>query len=306
MARKRRPIGWAIEYVAFRVFCIIASAIGRHASFFVGYVLGSLFYFLGIKRKRRTIENIKLVYGERKSEREQRKLARTCYAFWGGSLAEFFSIAHKKPKRLPDMVRIDGEERLISALKNGKGVIAISGHISNFPLLGVYLARAGYPTTVLLLPARNPYAEVLLAEMRKRLELPTIYATSPTAMFSVMRSLRSNQIVWVLVDQKFHRGVVVDFLGHPAQVAGGTALFAIRSDAVVIPTILHRLKNSKYVIDVGEPIEVVKKDRMEEAIQVNMERFSRIIGEYVLLYPEQWTWFHNRWQIRWRKLRKRA
>ncbi|MCX7703114.1 MAG: hypothetical protein N2234_03300 [Planctomycetota bacterium] len=59
------------------------------------------------------------------------------------------------------------------------------------------------------------------------------------------------------------------------------------------------------LIGVGREVEVEKK-RIEEVIQVNMEHFSRIIGEYVLRYPEQWAWFHSRWRIKWRKLRRQA
>jgi len=304
MRRGEHPFLWWIEFAGIRFIYAVSLILGRHGAFFLGWCLGTLFYLFGFHRKRRTLQNISMVYGDSITRQQKRRIARNCYAYMGGFWLELFSIARRKPKRLPDIVEIRGEENLRRALERGKGVILFSGHIGNFPLLGIFLVKAGYPLTTFLAPAKNPRGEELLTRIRKRLELPFIYAVSGReAVVSSLRILRSNGILWTLIDQKFHRGIVVDFLGHPAQTSPIVALLAARSDASLLPATIHRLPNSKHIIEIGEEVRTVKTDDKEEMIRVNMEHLNRIIGERLLLYPEQWIWFHNRWQIRWHKVR---
>lgn len=304
MRGKRHPFLWWLEFAGVRFIYALSSILGRRGAFLLGWCLGTLFYYFGFHRKRRTLQNISMVYRESITRREMRRIARNCYAYLGGFWLELFGVSRKRPEKLPDMVEIRGKENLTRALERGKGVILFSGHIGNFPFLGIALTRAGYPLTAFLAPAKNPYGEELLVKIRQRLRLSFIYAVSGReAVVSSLRVLRSNGILWVLIDQKFHRGIIVDFLGHPAQTSPIVALLAARSDAALLPATIHRLPNSKHIIEIGEEVKAVKTDDKEEMIRVNMEILNRIIGEELLRYPEQWTWFHNRWQIRWRKVR---
>lgn len=303
MARKRKPFVWRLEYFGVKCICALSPVLGRHCAFSLGWCLGTLFYYFGFYRRRRTHQNISMVYGERIGKAEKRRIARRCYAYAGAFLLELFSVSRKKPKKFPDMVMIKGRENLDKALERKKGVILFSAHIGNFPFLGIRLARM-YPITTLLAPAKNPHAEELLIKIRRRLGLPFIHAIAGReVVVSCLRAIRSNRVLWTLIDQKYHKGIVVDFLGHPAQVSPIAVLLSMRSGSPLLPAVIHRLPNSKHLIEIGEEVKTLKIDDKEETIRVNMEVLNRIIGEYLLRYSEQWTWFHNRWQIRWHKVR---
>lgn len=182
-------------------------------------------------------------------------------------------------------------------------MLLVSGHIGNFPLLGIYLQRFGFPVHTMIVPPFNPYINLELEKMRRRVGLPEIYVVPrETAAIRCLKLLRENQVIWALIDQKFHKGIVIKFLGHPAQVAAGTALFAIRENSVALGAAIHRTNKGKYVITITPPIPVARNK--DKPIIATMQNFSDIVGKFVLKYPEQWTWFHRRWQVRWHKVKK--
>lgn len=55
----------------------------------------------------------------------------------------------KKKEKLASWAKADGLEILDEALKQKKGVIALSGHIGNIPVMLAWLAEKGYPVAVL-------------------------------------------------------------------------------------------------------------------------------------------------------------
>jgi len=292
-----------LEWFAFKALTLVCGLLGRHGAFLLGWTLGTLFWWVGFKRRRRTLRNIKLVYGESLRPAARRWLGRRCYAFAGGFLTELLWFGMRKQKGLPRCCHIIGAEHLREALRGGRGAVLVSAHVGNFPLLGAYLRRFGFPVHAVLVAPSNPLVARELEQMRRRLKLPEIYVVPrKTAAVRCLNALRNNQAIWTLIDQKFHQGILIRFLGHPAQVAGGTALFALRACSPAIAVNIHRTPRAKYVITISEPIKVASD--AENPITATMQNFSDKVGEFVLKYPQQWTWFHRRWQVRWHKLKK--
>ena len=306
MARKRDgPIAQLMGWLVIKFFASLCPMLGRHGAFVLGRAVGLLIYAVLRKRERETLAHLEMVYGDGMTPGERRRMARECYANTGGHFAEVLHICRRKPSRLPRCTEVVGEEHLRRALAGGRGAIIVSGHVGNFPLMGIELARRGWPVDVLLMPAFNPATEKVLTAIRRRVGLSHIYvAPRRRAAAECLRSLRTGRVLWMMIDQKFHGGILVDFLGRPSQVAPGASVLAVRAGATVLPACIHRLPNSKHRIEIGPPLEYERR-RDGPATQRNMQRFSDIVGKFVLKYPEQWTWFHRRWKVRWRKIRNR-
>ena len=306
MPRRKAPKTLQLlEWLGFRLMMFICICVGRHGAFQLGWLLGALFWWFGFKRRRRTLANLDLVYGERLRRRQKRHIGRLCYAFSGGFFCEMLWFGRRKQAGLPRCCRIEGAEHLREALAAGRGAVLISGHVGNFPLLGIYLRRFGFPVHAVLAPAFNPFVNRELELMRRRLKLPEIYIVPrETAAIRCLKALRTNQAIWTLIDQKYHQGILINFLGHPAQVAAGTALFALRARAPALAVNIHRTPRGGHLISVTEPIPLARKAK--DPTVATMQNFSDTVARFVLKYPHQWTWFHRRWLVRWHKLRTRG
>ncbi|HJZ67180.1 MAG TPA: lysophospholipid acyltransferase family protein, partial [Blastocatellia bacterium] len=89
------------------------------------------------------------------------------------------------------------------------------------------------------------------------------------------------------------------FFGIPACSTTGLAVFALRTEAPVVPGFLiwdadlgkHRLK--------FEPeIKLIRTGDFKEEVQLNTANFTKIVEQYARRYPDQWLWIHRRWRTR--------
>jgi KDO2-lipid IV(A) lauroyltransferase len=111
----------------------------------------------------------------------------------------------------------------------------------------------------------------------------------------MMRALRDNEAVGVLVDQNsgLDGGVFVDFFGVPACVNTGFVKLAARSGAAVIPGFaLWNEREQRYVLKFY-PIVEMTGDEEEDTRAV-----QRSLEAAIAAHPDQWLWVHRRWKTR--------
>ncbi len=115
--------------------------------------------------------------------------------------------------------------------------------------------------------------------------------------YSIVRALHKNQAIGILIDQntKAVPGVYVNFFGRKAWTPSGLATLAIKTGASVVPGFIIRQKNDKHVIEILEPVKIITTGDLSKDIERNTQIFNNIIESYIRKYPEQWVWFHERW-----------
>jgi KDO2-lipid IV(A) lauroyltransferase len=112
---------------------------------------------------------------------------------------------------------------------------------------------------------------------------------------SILRALKANQAVGVLVDQNaaLDEGVFVDFFG--IQACAGTAFvrLAQRTGAAVIPGFaLWSEAENRYILRFYPILEF--SGDIQSDTQMLHSRLEQVIREY----PDQWLWLHRRWKTR--------
>jgi len=105
--------------------------------------------------------------------------------------------------------------------------------------------------------------------------------------------------VGILLDQNvdWYDGVFVDYFGRPACTNKGLALLALKTGAPVIPVFLIR-DGKRFIFHCEPEVPLVRTGDKIKDIEVNTERFTKIIESFVSRYPEQWFWLHQRWKTR--------
>jgi KDO2-lipid IV(A) lauroyltransferase len=73
----------------------------------------------------------------------------------------------------------------------------------------------------------------------------------------------------------------------------------MRTEAAVLPGFLTwREEEQKYVLEFGEPIDLVRTGDDEQDIVTNTQICTNAIEAWVRRFPEQWLWVHRRWKTR--------
>lgn len=117
-------------------------------------------------------------------------------------------------------------------------------------------------------------------------------------MLSMLRTLRKNGMIGILIDQNmdWYEGVFVDYFGRPACTTNGLALLALHSGAPVLPAYLIRLTDGRYRLVIEPEIEIIDTGERDADVIANTQRFTKVIEDTVRKYPEQWLWVHQRWK----------
>jgi len=258
--------------------------------------LGKLTYFIIADARKRTQNNLNIVFGKEKDQRELEKLARLVFENVGKNVADAVRLKNMKWKKIEEITKIEGLEYFDNAYKMGKGVIPLTGHIGNFELLAAYFSLKGYKLSVIGRELYDPRLDALLVKSRESVGLENI--PSSASVKQVIKALRSGRALGVLADQDSSkvRGVFVDFFGRPARTPVGPVLLAYKTQSPIVPMAIVREKDDKYKIIVKEPIELATSGDKEKDIIETTQKCTKVLESIIRDYPSQWLWMHDRWK----------
>lgn len=256
-------------------------------------------YRFAKKQRKIALESLSIAFGNGKSKGEIEKISRDCFTFMAKSALELMFLMDR-PLLLNDSVEIVGKENLDSALSKGKGVILVSAHFGNFPLLMARLSLYSYKIGGIMRPMRDIRVERIFLAKRKRLNIRTIYSQPRiTCVNTTLQALRNNEVVFIPIDQNFGTGgIFVDFFGRKAATATGPVVLAQRSKAALLPCFIIRQPDDTHRIIFEPAINLEEGKNPRETVLINIQRLTNIIESYIRRYPAEWGWIHRRWKTR--------
>jgi KDO2-lipid IV(A) lauroyltransferase len=263
----------------------------------------ALVYFVLRRMRNAAMSTLGIAFGKEKSQEELEKICKDCFYNAGRGAIEIGSFT-ARPALIKETFSFEGNSRenLDAAFKEGRGVIGISAHFGNFPMMLLYLAQMGYPTNAIIRPNRDQIIEKDFQASRSRLGLKTVHSyPREDCVAQSLKALRDKELLVVLLDQNTgsKSGVYVDFFGQKAGTATGPIIFAMRTGAPLLPIFTLRQGNTdthKVVIEKHFYLEQKATD--EETIQYNVQKLTNIIEGYIRKYPTEWGWMHRRWKSR--------
>jgi len=295
---ERTLVRWAFYFFTwlFRVtpYSVIKSMTGA---------LLPLAYLILQRMRRAAMSTLEIGFGKEKSADELKAICKACLYNAGRGAIEIGAFT-ERPALIKERFSFEGDSRanLDAALKQGQGVIGISAHFGNFPLMLLYLAQTGYSVNAIIRPSRDEIIEKDFQASRSRLGLKTVHSYPREACVAQsLKALRDKELLVVLLDQNTgsKSGVYVDFFGQKAGTATGPIIFAMRTGAPLLP--IFTLRNGDtdtHRVVIEKHFYLEQKATDEETIQYNVQKLTNIIEGYIRKYPTEWGWMHRRWKSR--------
>lgn len=282
------------------IFCsLIVKFISWRYLYSFANFLSFIVFRMAKKQRKIALESLSVAFGEDKSEYEIEKIARDCFTFIAKAGIELLFLLDRLGL-LKQRVQIIGKEHLDVALSKGKGVILVSGHFGNFPLMLARLGLDNYHIVGIMRPMRDTRVEKFFSAKRSRLNIKTIYTVPrKSCVEGSLRALRRNELLFIPIDQNFGSGgVFVDFFGRKAATATGPVVLAQRTKAVILPCFIIRQEDDTHRIIFEPPLDLEQGKDSEETVIINIQRLTNIIESYIRRYPAEWGWIHRRWKSR--------
>ncbi|VAX38074.1 hypothetical protein MNBD_UNCLBAC01-1341 [hydrothermal vent metagenome] len=245
-------------------------------------------------------ESLTIAFGKEKSVEEIQRITKACFMNLGRGMTElFYFMAH--PNKFVNKISYEGLEYLDEAIKQGKGVVALTAHFGNFPLMMLGVAQKGYKVSTIIRPIRDAVLNQYLFEKRKNLGLSTVYSIPRReCVRNALKSLQNNEVLFILGDQNFGngRGVFVDFFGQKAATGAGPIVFAQRTKALIIPMFIVRQPDDTHKVIIEKPMNIEEGVDDRDTMVKNMSRITQVMEKYIRRYPHEWAWMNRRWKSR--------
>lgn len=236
--------------------------------------------------RRRAADNLALIWPDR-PEAERRRLIRDAGAEFTRLMVEYAHL----DRFVSDLsLEITGEEHLKAADAAGKGAVLVTAHYGNWEAARLAALRLGCETGIIYRAFNNIYLDRFTLWLLPHLGRPVLQK-GRQGVRGLSRHVRGGGFALVLVDQRITGAPLIDFLGQPAETATSVAELALRTGAALIPVRATR-NSAERRFDVSFEAPVTGKNATEMMREVN-----RRIGSWVEEHPEQWFWFHHRWNI---------
>jgi Kdo2-lipid IVA lauroyltransferase/acyltransferase len=283
-----------LEYAAVAGVIQAVRVLPMRAVIAAGTLLGMAFYAFDHPHRRLAIRNLRAAFPLR-SPAECRSIARGMFSHFGRLLTVLLKFTTMRPAEMLARVEFEGEERVIAAHAEGRGVLLYTGHFGFWEINALVHALEIKPMSVLARPLDNPLLHDLLESARRRTGNAVIYRRG--AIRRVLRALAGNEAVAILIDQHIQSSdaVYVDFFNRPAATTSALAALALRTGAPVVPVFALPQPGGRFRMVYEHAVDPPPEDT-PDAIRAFTQRCTDVLEMYVRRYPELWLWMHRRWR----------
>ncbi len=263
------------------------------------YILSDVLYFFVyyIFRYRKEVVNNNLInaFPEKGSE-EIKLITRKYFHHLCDLIMEVFKLIHLRDKDLRKRIKFENIEILDEYFKNGKSIIAVSGHYCNWEWGAAALPLASkHECWAAFKPLSNQHFNVLLNKMRTQYGL-NLYTMKETVR-SILKNQQNDKITMNLLvsDQIPARGEIhywTSFLNQDTAYFLGSERIAKKTGFAVVYVAMLKVKRGKYTIKF---IPIFDKPEDTDIYEITNKHVS-MLEDYIKEIPQYWLWSHKRWK----------
>jgi KDO2-lipid IV(A) lauroyltransferase len=294
-----KPIKRYFGWLGLVFFLAVIKILPRRFIYAFARGAAGLGYYIAGKKRKIALDNLNIAFGKEKTPAEIERIAKGCFHFLAKNGLEFLYLI-QKPHLVKQAVDLKGGENLDACLKRGKGVIILTAHFGNFPLMMLRLKQEGYNIYGIMRRMRDERVERLFSNKRRQLGVSTIHSQPrKTCVEESLKALRNNGLLCIQLDQNFGTaGVFVDFFGRKAATATGPVVLALRTQAAILPSFILHNPDNTYSIILGPEYKLIRTDSYNDTLLINIQKLTTIIESYIRRFPAEWGWIHRRWKSR--------
>ena len=185
---------------------------------------------------------------------------------------------------------------IFNEIKSHQGPkIFISAHIGNWELTRNFILRNGFTLHSVYRHANNEKIDNYIQKYREN-DNAFFYKKGSESAKSMIKALKQNEDLALLIDQRDSSGVEIDFLGRKALATDGFANLAIKYKTMICPVYSIRNKNGTFQMIVEKPMhyDQYKNYDAKELVEIIHKKYFE---KWIMRSPSQWLWVHQRWKL---------
>jgi KDO2-lipid IV(A) lauroyltransferase len=283
-----KKINYFLQAVIIYFFFLIGRILGIFLS---RKIFSFLFSKIGplIKSKEVVNYNLKL-FNKDLSISERENIKKNMWRNYGMTFIEYVFL--DKFKKRNSHITIKGEENLSPIIKGNRQAIFISGHFANFELMSMEISKKNINLATIYRPLNNFFLNPFMEFLRKKYVCKNQIKKGINGVRQTIDFINNQHSVALMIDQRVSEGELINFFEKPALTTTLPAHLSKKYNLPIIPVIIQRINDDKFVIEFKEKIEA--KDYRNKLDLT--KKLNNILEDLIIHNPNQWIWTHNRWK----------
>ena len=277
-----------ITYLFLRLFNLFLHLFPRRINIIFGKIFGIfLCYFFPLRTAVAKI-NLKIAFPE-KNKNDINKLILNTYKHYGILTFEFLRLHSSKINN--NIFIIDDETKKILLSKSG--IILMTAHIGNWEMI-LSIISQHKKATAIVREQRNYGGDKFFSECRMLKNVSLI--PNKGSKRKMLEALNNGEILLLASDQNAKKhGTYIDFFGKKASIPKGAGHFYHSTNSMLVVGFCILREDFKYEFKLRE-IKINNNIEQKEDLIVEVNSvYSRTLENEIKKYPEQYFWFHKKW-----------
>ena len=219
-------------------------------------------------------------------------LTRLMWNNYGRTFAEYIFLKDFRIGKFSSNIEIEGKEILEKIKKNNQQVVFVSGHLSNFELMAMFIEKNGINLLAIYRPLNNLFLNPFMEKIRRKYICKHQIKKGIGGTKNLIKYKKQNFSTALMIDQRVSEGILSPFFKQKAFTTTIPAQLVKKFDIPIVPVYIERIKDITFKITIKNPIFFSKEKSVENITnELNLE-----LEKLILKKPEQWIWSHNRWK----------
>jgi KDO2-lipid IV(A) lauroyltransferase len=285
-----------LAYLALRVLVVFLYLFDIETNLNTACFLGRLLWKYYHRGRNRALENLRASFPE-KNEKWIWETGRRSFEHIAMLAVDvLFTPRLVKKYNWRNYSRYKDAERAKWLMKEGRGLLMVAAHYSNFEIIGYLLGLFGFNVYSIARPLDNKFVSNYLYVVRRRAGQRIIDKKGAARLMG--KTASAGATLCFIADQDAgKKGIFIDFFGRKASTYKSIGLIAITNNIPIGVGYSRRIGN-RFFFEIGVnriifPEEWADKDDPLEWVTAE---YTKAIENFVREDPSQYWWLHRRWK----------
>ena len=284
-----RLIRYFCEYILiialFSLFKILGYRIASEFGCFLGKTFGPFF------RSKKIIKNNLIKFDNSLTPQQIRNILKEMWGNYGRILSEYPYISSFRKGNLDKYIKFENKEKL-EEIKNGKPVVFISAHFSNFELMAMAIEKSGINLCAVYRPLNNKMVNSIMEPIRKKYICKNQIKKGINGVRESLKFFKKGASIAIMIDQRVSEGQKINFFDEPAYTTTIPAQFVKKFGCKIQPVHIERHNKINFKITFDEQL-VFNENADINSICLELNQW---LESKIKKNPSQWIWTHDRWK----------
>ena len=296
--KKHNPIMDLLVYLALRILVVFLYLFDVDTNLNTACFLGRLLWKYYHRGRNRALENLRASFPEKDEEWIWAVGRRSFEQIVMLAVDVLFTPRLVKRHNWRNYSRYKNAERTKWLMQEGRGLLIVGGHYSNFEIVGYLMGLFGFNVYSIARPLDNKFVNDYLYGVRRRMGQKIIDKKGAAKLMA--KTASSGATLCFIADQDAgKKGIFVDFFGRKASTYKSIGLIAITNNIPIVVGYSRRIGNHFYFeLGVNRIIFPEEWADKENPLEWITAEYTKAIEDFVREDPTQYWWLHRRWKHR--------